>query len=221
VRHLFLIAGVLGALFVGAAPAAAAGIQNHLTFRGSGANALFAGLSPGEVPVPGVVYTDTSVYAADDATQADGTRYRDGAVSLSQFSYRYDEGGSFVPVAYAYGTAHGAAVELKVTGDLGTASAAALVSMTRCEIDPVTWSTTCSDGGSRSVRVVWVGAGEISRGTSQSTWSSGGSRYVSRFAGAWRPANASATLDGEDLRASSYGSIFRSSGLSVDICHGC
>jgi hypothetical protein len=220
-RRLCLLAAALGSLLA-AAPAGAAGtLQYHSTFRGSGASAFFAGLAPGALPQPGVTYTDTSVYAANDATLADGARYRDDAVYLNQFSYRYDEAGTFVPVAASYGVAHGAAVTLKVGGDLGSASVAATVPVTRCEIDPATWATSCADAGSRSVAVAWAGAGDVSRGTSHSTWSSGGSRYVSRFTGAWRPAGATGTLDGGDLGASTYGSIYNTSGMSLDICHGC
>lgn len=83
-----------------------------------------------------------------------------------------------------------------------------------------TWATSCADAGSRSVAVAWAGAADVSRGTGHSTWSSSGSRYVSRFAGAWRPAGATGTLDGGDLGASTYGSIYNRSGMSLNICHG-
>lgn len=219
-RVLCLIAAVLASLLAGAGPAAAAGTTHHqFSFRGSSALAQFPGLPPGAIPQPGVVYTDTTIWAGEQMFNVDGTRQADDTVHLDQFSYRYTAEGQFERVAAVSGRAHGAAVTFAVSGDVSRASAAAQVPVTRCEY--VAGTSYCVDGGSRAVRVTWTGTGDAGRGMQVSTWSSGGSRYVSRSSGVFRAATATATIEGADLGASAWSSISRSRSGSIEICHGC
>jgi hypothetical protein len=222
-RLLCLIAGLLGALLAAAVPASAAGATHYqFSYRGASATAEFAGLPPGAIPQPGVVYTNTLAWAGESVSTQNGTQYEDGGVHLEQFSYRYTEQGEFQPIALTSGMAHGAAVDLTVSGGVNSASTAANVPVTRCEFDPATWSwSPCADAGSRAVSIAWTGTGDVMRGMSVSTFSSGNSRYVSRTNGTSRDANATGTVDGVDLGASNWGFINRSRAGSIQICHGC
>ena len=219
-RRLCTFAVVVGSLLTAAVPAHASGSTNsHSSSRGSGASASFSTLPSGGA-VPNTVYTDTYVGAAHDLTTADGTRDRDDAVYVDRFSYAYDGSGTFVPVSYAYGFAHGSSVTLSASNSLSSASVTATVPLTVCAID-ADWSSTCAGSVDTPIGVAWTGQGTTSRGHSVSNWSTGGSRYVSRYNGTFRDASASGTLGGDELGSSRWGQLYDVNAMSLSICHEC
>ncbi len=121
-RRLCTFAVVVGSLLSAAVPAHANGsINYHSTSRGSGASASFSTLPSGGA-LPNTVYSDTYVGAANDLTGADGIRYRDDAVYIDRFSYKFDDAGRFTAVSYAYGFAHGSSVTLSTNNSLSGAT---------------------------------------------------------------------------------------------------
>jgi hypothetical protein len=219
-RRLCMSIVILGSLLAAAIPAQAnASIDSHFKARGSSASAYFTTL-PSSGARPDTVYTDTFVFAAHDATFADGSRYQDDVAYVFQDSYKISDGAGFVPVASAHGFAHGDDVSFATTGKLTAATLSASVPLTRCE--PSTqWWPTCSDAAVTALNVDWAGDGALSRGVSITNWGSGNSRYVSRYNGSYRAASATGTLGSNDLGASSFGSLADSSSMSLSICHGC
>jgi hypothetical protein len=219
-RRLCLFSALLGSLLVTAIPAEA-NVSDSYQFvsRGSVANAVFSTL-PSDGPRPDTVYTDTSVYAAKEATMADGTHYRDNVAFVSQFSFKLNSDGVFVAIAQASGLVHGAGVSFAISGGLTMATVSASVPMTRCEISS-DGAQNCADAASTALNVRWTGQGTLTRGMSITNWRSGPSRYISRGSGSFRDASATGTLGSDDLGASHFATLTDSSSMSVGICHGC
>jgi hypothetical protein len=53
----------------------------------------------------GRVYSDVFVYAADQASKADGTRYEEDFAFVDVYSYKIDRRGNYVNVGSSYGFA--------------------------------------------------------------------------------------------------------------------
>jgi hypothetical protein len=215
-----MCAVLLGSLLIVAIPAtASASTTYQFMSHGSTATASFSTL-PSDGPRPNIVYTDTHVFAAHDATMTNGTRYRNNFTSVSRFSYKFNDDGSFVPVAQAFGFAHGEGVSLAVSGGLTTGTINASVPITRCEFSS-DGSQSCADAGATALNVRWTGQGTVTRGVSITNSSSGTSRYISRFNGRFRNASASGTLGSDDLGTSRWATLSDTNSMSLNICHGC
>lgn len=216
------LAGVLAAasatLLTVAAPATAAA-PSMFTFSTSGvsAEAAFSNAPADHNLVAGRVYTDVFVYAADQATKADGTRYQEDFAFVDVFSYKVDRRGSFINVSSSFGFAGNDQVAF--SGDargLTSATLTARVDMQSCN------DRSCTSAGTQDVNVTWAGTGATTtfKG-SYRTNDPGQFTSTGRFSGTSRQATATGTVPALGSSTAIYGSI--SSGTSTDrtICHGC
>jgi hypothetical protein len=219
-RRLCTFALLFASLLAAAIPGEAnASTGYQFMSRGSTANAVFSTL-PSDGPRPNTIYTDSHVFTAHDATMTDGTRYRDDLASVSRFSYRFNDDGSFVPVAQAFGFVHGEGVSLAVSGGLTTATVNASVPITRCEFSG-DGAQSCADATAAALNISWSSQGTVTRGLSINNWSSGASRYISRSNGSFRNATARGTLGSDDLGTSTWATLSDTSSMSLSTCHGC
>ena len=216
------LAGMVGAaaavVLMSAGPAAAAA-PTKFTFSTSGvsADAVFTNAPSDYNLVPGKVYTDVFVYAADQATKSDGTRYEEDFAFVDAYSYKIDRRGNYISVSSSFGFAGNDQVSF--SGDarrLSTATLTARVDMHTCD------ERACTPAGVTDVSVSWSGTGSTStfKGTYR-TSDPGQFTSTGRFSGTSRQATASGTVPVLGSSSAVYGSI--SSGTYTDrtICHAC
>lgn len=201
-----------------AAPATAAA-PSKFTFSTSGvsADAAFTNAPADYNLVAGKVYTDVFVYAADQATKADGTRYEEDFAFVDVYSYKVDRRGNYIHVSSSFGFAGNDQVAF--SGDargLSSAKLTAQVGMQSCN------ERTCTSTGTHEVSVTWTGTGATTtyKG-SYRTSDPGQFMSTGRFSGAFRQASATGTVPALGNSTAIYGSI--SSGTYTDrtICHAC
>lgn len=217
-RRLCISIVVLGSLLLPATSARAEASGNHhLTARGLAASAFFSD-RPSSGALPGVVYKDTFVVAADESATFDGTHQRSDFVYVNQYEYTLSEGGWMQFVGYAYGVAQDDDLSFVRTGALTKAGVTAAVAMTHCAGDAV---PICAADGVKTLDVAWTGVGDVTRGISHSNWSTGPFRFISRNNGRSRAASATGTFVGTDLGASVGGSLADTKSMSMTICRDC
>lgn len=217
-RMTGLAAAAVAALVVAGSPASAAA-PTKFTFSSTGvsADAVFTNAPADEPLVPGQVYTDVFVYAAEQASKSDGTRYSEDFAFIDAYSYKIDDGGEYIPVSSSFGFAGNDDVDF--TGDRRLTSAAltARVQMQTCDEQD-----GCTDGGVADIALTWTGSGATTKYKSSYRTSDPGQFTSSgRFTGTSRQASATGTVPVMGHAGSVYGSI--SSGTYTDrtICHAC
>ena len=216
------LAGVLSAAVAAvalSAPPASAAAPTKFTFSTSGvsADAVFSDAPADYNLVAGRVYTDVFVYAADQATKVDGTRYDEDFAFVSAYSYKVDRRGNYVSVASSFGFAGND--DVAFSGDsrrLSSATLTARLQMESCD------QRSCTSAGTSDVTVTWTGTGATTTYKGSYRTSEPG-QYTStgRFSGTHRQATASGTVPVLGSATAIYGSI--SSGTYTDrtICHSC
>lgn len=201
------------------APPASAAAPTKFTFSTSGvsAEAVFTDAPADYNLVPGRVYTDVFVYAADQATKADGTRYAEDFAFVSAYSYKIDRRGNYTTVASSFGFAGND--DVAFSGDsrrLTSATLTARLQMESCN------ERSCTSAGTSDVTVTWTGTGATTtyKG-SYRTNDPGQFTSTGRFSGTHRQATADGTVPVLGSANAIYGSI--SSGTYTDrtICHNC
>jgi hypothetical protein len=224
-RHKILALVALAALLVPVLPVGAAtgpgdGGSYHFSASGKGAEAVWSTAPADGQLVTNVVYTDTYVFAAEQAVKQDGTVYADKFLFVDQISYMVDQRGSWILVSETFGSAGGGDVSLAVDRQLTSASASASVALAICTVDRHD-NYSCVDAGIGSVVASWVGQGDLLRQSGIFHLGSTGFTENSQFRGSFRNASAEASLNGGSLGASLYADIFSSSSRDIFICHGC
>ena len=216
------LAGVLSAAAAAlllTAPPASASAPTKFTFSTSGvaADAVFSDAPADGSLVAGRVYTDVLVYAADQATKADGTRYENDFAFVDVFSYKIDRRGNYVHVGSSFGFAGND--EVTFSGDarrLSSATLTARVQMQRCD------ERSCTSAGTSDVSVTWTGTGATS--TYKSSYRSsepGQFTSTGRFSGTYRQASASGTVPVIGSGTAIYGSLWSGTHSDRTICHAC
>jgi len=209
------VLGVVLALVVAASPAQAAGHTFHFSAKGPGAEAFWSTLPVTGVAEPGVVYTDTFLFTAQQAVNEDGTRFDDKFLFIDRFSYKFDRRGNFIFVSDTFGDAGGDAVALAVDARrLTSASVSADVALTTCT------DTRCVDAGTATVSGSWTGTGELLRISETFRISSKTFTEVFRFQGTSRDAAATGGMSGTDFGASVFADIFDASSADLTVFHG-
>lgn len=224
-RHKILALVALAALLVPVLPVAAAtgpgdGGSYRFSATGKGAEAVWSTAPADGSLVTNVVYTDTYVFAADQAVKQDGTVYSDKFLFVDQVSYKIDQRGEWIFVSETFGYAGGGDMSLTINRQLTSASASATVALQTCTVDRRD-SYTCVDAGIGSVVASWVGQGDLVRQSGTFHSGSAGFTQNSQFRGSLRNASADGSLNGSSLGAALFADIFSSSTRDVFICHAC
>lgn len=210
-------AAVATLVAVGSPASAAAPAKFTFSSTGVSADAVFTNAPADEPLIAGRVYTDVFVYAADQATKSDGTRYSEDFTFVDAYSYKIDRRGNYVPVSSSFGFAGNDEVDF--SGDarrLSSATLTARVQMQSCN------ERTCTSSGVADIAVTWTGSGATT--TYKSSYRSndpGQFTSTGRFTGNSRQAAATGMVPVLGQANSVYGSI--SSGTYTDrtICHAC
>ena len=217
-RLVGLVAAAAATVLMSAGPAAAAA-PSKFTFSASGvsADAVFTNAPSDYNLVPGQVYTDVFVYAADEAVKSDGTRYEADFAFVDAYSYKIDRRGNFINVSSSFGFAGNDQVAF--SGDarrLSTATLNARVEMQTCD------ERSCTSAGVSEVNVSWSGTGATStyKGTFR-TNDPGQFVASGRFSGSSRQATATGTVPVLGSGSAVYGSISSGSYTDRTICHAC
>jgi hypothetical protein len=217
-RLVGLLAAGVATVALSASPAAAAA-PSKFTFSTSGlsADAVFTNAPADNSLVAGRVYTDVFVYAADQASKADGTRYEEDFAFVDVYSYKIDRRGNYVNVGSSYGFAGND--DVAFSGDsrkLASATLTARVPMQNCD------ERSCTAAGTSEVTVTWTGTGATStyKG-SYRTSDPGQFTSTGRFSGTSRQASASGTVPVLGSSSAIYGSIFSGTSTDRTICHAC
>lgn len=217
-RRLIVLGALFALLLLGATNAAAAGNAFHFSAKGPGAEAFWSTLPESGDPVPGVTYTDTFVFTAEQAVRENSTTTEQKFLFIDQFSYKFDNRGNFISVSDTFGEASGADVNLSVGSKLTSASVSATVALTTC-----TFGRTgeCADAGTVTVNVAWTGQSGLVRRSETFRESSKTFTEVFRFRGTFRDAIATGRLNGTSLGTSQFADIFNASSADIFVCHGC
>lgn len=210
----------MGLPFVAAAAAAASAVTTfQFSDKGLGAEALYSTFPSTGIPTPGVVYTDTYVNAATDATRFDTGKSVTDALFVDQFSYEFDSSGNFVPVSDNYGQVNGSAVTLSLSKQLDAASASATVPLQACTFDS-SGNETCGNGPLLAVSAAWTGQGAVTKTNSHLNFHTKGTNEVSNFHGSFRNASASVSIGGNPAPgALAFADIFNVSQKDTQISH--
>jgi hypothetical protein len=223
-RRRILALVVLATLLVPVASVAAdttggGGTSFHFSESGKGADAGWS-TSPFDGPVVAdVVYTDTFLSTAEQATRADGTVYADKFVYVDQTSYKYDRSGNWIFVSETSGFAGGSDVALSVNAKLSSASVTATVSLQTCTAGR-RGSVTCVDG-TGSVSAAWTGVGDTIKSSGTFHVVSKGFTETSKSRQTFRNATTRGSVNGADLGEQQfYGEIFSAASRDIFICHG-
>jgi hypothetical protein len=218
-RRLIVLGALFASLLLVGTNAAAAGNAFRFSAKGPGAEAFWSTFPESGNPVPGVIYTDTFVFTAEQAVRENSTRTEQKFLFIDQFSYKVDNRGNFIAVSDTFGEASGADVTLSVGSKLTSASVSATVALTTC-----TFGRTgeCADAGTVTVNVTWTGqGGDLVRRSETFRASSKTFTEVFRFRGTFRDAIATGRLNGTSLGTSQFADIFNASSAELFICHGC
>lgn len=212
-RILGLVA--LAALLLTAMPVAAAGNAFHFSATGKGAEAGWTTFPVDGIPITNVVYTDTFVFASEDAIMADGEEFSDKFAFIDQISYKIDRRGNFVLVSETFGFAGGSDVNLTVDSKLLSASLTASVALQTCT------ERQCTDDGIGSLVASWAGQGDVIRQSGTFHVTSKTFTQSGQFRGSFRNATATGSLDGSSFGTQFFADIFSSTSRDVFVCHGC
>lgn len=214
-RRTILALVALVALLLAAMPVAAAGNAFHFSATGKGAEAGWSTLPAYGIPVTNVVYTDTFVFASEDAFTSDGEVFSDKFVFIDQFSYKFDRRGNFIFVSDTFGFAGGSDVNLAVDSKLLSASVTASVALQTCT------ERQCTDAGIGLLVASWTGQGDIIRQSGTFHVTSKTFTQSGQFRGSFRNATATGSLDGAGFGSLFFADIFSSTSRDVFVCHGC
>jgi hypothetical protein len=215
-----VVLGALLALVVAASPAQAAGNTFHFSAKGPGAEAFWSTFPVSGEPEPGVVYTDTFLFTAQQAVREGGTRFEDKFLFIDQFTYKFDRRGNFILVSETFGSASGDAVALTVDAQrLTSASVSADVALTTCTEEHGEF--VCVDAGTATLRASWTSTGELVRVRETFRTKSKTFTEVFRFKGTLLDATASGGMNGTDFGTSLLADIFDASSANLSICRGC
>lgn len=213
-----MVAAAAATVLMSAAPAAAAA-PAKFTFSTSGvsAEAAFTNAPADNNLVAGKVYTDVFVYAADQATTADGTTYDEDFAFVDVYSYKVDRRGNFSTVSSSYGFAGGDQVTF--SGDarrLSTATLAARVEMQTCT------ERACTAAGTSDINVSWSGTGATTTYKGAYRTNDPGQFTASgRFSGTSRQATATGTVPVIGSSSAVYASLSSGTYFERTICHAC
>ena len=197
----------------GARPVVAADQVYHFRFAGKGADAGWTNCPSG--PSVGVVCTDTYIYGAEQVYREDGTKFPSTTLGLYQYSYSLDRKGNWVSISDAYGSGE---ATFSIDKKLTSASASATVPLTSCTVDR-RGNYTCKEGSAAVIAVSWTGQGDLGRSKGNYHSVSTGFKYHSRWSGSYRSAMASGQVNGTDLGASQWASMYDSTSSDVYITH--
>jgi len=191
-RRALFLASVVVALVGAASPVLAAPGQSfHFALSGRGAEGGWSTYPTDGSVVTNVVYRDTYIGTATQASRTDGTRANGTSLFVDVFSYKFDRRGNFVPVSEVFGFIEGSslAIDNKLLGATASGSGAADV----CQID-ADWNYTCVQG-TVSVSASWTGQGPLTRSHGSSSFGVSG-EFQSTFHGTFlsRAATATATV---------------------------
>jgi hypothetical protein len=216
-RRRILALAALAALLLSAIPAAAATSGNafHFSATGKGAEAGWSTFPADGIPVVNVVYTDTFVFASEDAITQDGEVFSDKFAFIDQISFKIDRRGNFVFVSETFGFAGGSDVNLAVDSKLNSASLTASVALQTCT------ERSCTDAGIGSLVASWTGQGDIIRQSGTFHVTSKTFTESGQFRGSFRNATATGSLNGAGFGSQFFADIFSSTSRDVFICHGC
>lgn len=157
-----------------------------------------------------------SIYVSETMYRQDGTKFR--GTTLSYYESTYDMVNNTSTYKYGFLENPSFTVNKKLTA----VTVAGTVPVTACTYDYNTETETCVDNGTVQVSASWNGNGELVRGSSKGHYQSKSFTSVYSFRGSWRQAVATATINGQALGPSSWGSIFNYRDASVYICRsGC
>jgi hypothetical protein len=212
-----LAAAVTAATLTAVTPAAAATTSFTVSTTGLSAEAVFSNFPANGTPVPGTVYTDVFVFAADQATTVDGTTFTDDFAFVDVFKYKFDWRGVQVPVSDRSGQASGDRVTF--SGDarkLTTASLTARVPMETCT------ATGCTASGTATISISWTGDGPTTTyKSSYRTNDPGQFHATGRMTGTSRVASATGTVPVLGSARAIFAGITSSKSAERTICHGC
>lgn len=219
-RRAIIVLCAIVALLVSASPVAARGNTFHFSASDRGAEAFWTTFPVEGEPEPGVVYTDTFVFASQSAINEDGTTFSDKFVFVDRFSFSFDRRGNFTFESATFGFASGDDVALTVGAKLQNASVAATVSLETCTEDR-RGNFICEAAGTGSLTASWTGQGELIRANGTFHQVSKTFTFNSHFKGTFRNATATGQLDGSDFGTNLFADIFNASFKDVSVCHGC
>ena len=224
-RHKILALVALAALLVPVLPVAAAtgpgdGGSYHFSANGKGAEAVWSTAPADGQLVTNVVYMDTYVFTAEQATKQDGTVYSDKFLFIDQVSYKVDRRGNWILISETVGSAGADDVSLSIDRQLTSASASASVALQICTPGSH-GSYSCVDGGIGSVAVSWVGQGDLIKQSGTFHYGSAGFTENGSFRGSFRNATANGSLNGGNLGSPLFADIFSSTSRDIFVCHGC
>lgn len=170
--------------------------------------------------------THADVLAANTRRDAPGSGSAGGAASHVFFELHttyLDANGAPTGGVDVSGSANGAVPFTIDSRTLSSASVAATVPVTRCALDADGNETSCVDGRT-AVDVAWTGSGQLTHPNEQDHFVGPGSFvFIDRLNGTFRPATATATLDGVSFGADSlqFADLGNNTQLTVLVCpHG-
>lgn len=214
-------------------PGTAAAQTDPITSKTTGhlAHAFWTTFPADGNPAPGVVYTNTAVFASDYVLQIGSFRHREHSVVVYEFRFTYDEQGTFMPLLAINGRATDtAAFTVSIERDLSSAFAQATVQQTICTptsdsgLGP--WSLAiCGgawnprEGGDAQVAVTLTAAGDRVDLRNHTVVNLPPCLTIQQRSGdAFRSATATGSFAGRDLGSTEFAVIldFRSGDVFVE-----
>ena len=214
-----VVIALVAALMVGgviATPASAARSSKFsFSVSGPSADAFWTTFPVDGEPEAGVVYTDTSVSAADNAVVEGGQAYNDKFALVDIFNYKFDHKGNFVFVSETFGVAGGDDVSFTVGSRLSSASLDATIPVDTCT------DKSCAPAGTIDVSADWTATGGTVRINGTTKVTGPGFTEITKQKGSVRDARATGSIDGSGLGTSVFADIGDFSFKDTFICHGC
>ena len=227
---------VVGALAILVLPGTAAAQADVFQAQGSGTilDAYWTTFSESSVPEPGVVHTNTHVWAVDGVSQENGERSLVRDLYVDELTFMFDELGRIVPLAAVNGFVSGAAVTFAVDRQLRSGYVEAMVDfvgcvpvpdpitprfsgrdlLLLCGSDSISWSE-----GTAPVRVSWSGHGDLIDGSDRLLGVSPCFTGREAFWYSEREASSFGSFAGRELGPSWYATISEGRGISLFVEH--
>jgi hypothetical protein len=185
----------------GSASSAHAAAPTIFAESGLGADAWWTTVPQSGSPVPGVIYTQTTVNAASQIT----TDSAGGYVQLyyEQDAFTYDANGNQLPVSVASGSASEPDVQFNISRKLDSASVSANIDLTTCDAN---WN--CQDAGVVPLNVSWTRSGTVTRSFGHLHAGFVGGNNLLGGLGLSASADATGSVQGSSLGTSLYGDLF-------------
>jgi hypothetical protein len=210
----FILMVTLAALAL-PATAGAAGMAQHFRFSGKSADGLWTTCPT--FPEPGVICTDTFIFAGERVFDDGGVPFEEATLFIDQFTYMFDDMGNFVFISERLGSGE---ATIAIDKRLLSATAIATVDTMLCLPD-ASGEVFCEEGDPVAVEANWTGAGDLTKVNGHFHQVSQGFKVNSHMKGTFREAGAVATVDGSDIGAALFARMSSTRQGDVVICHDC